>query len=166
MLGLCYKDQPIFALCDLPNQQEQYVTRLGQGVTRNGQLIHPNQETQLAQSFLVTCILNGQERMNRMVGELKPAIKGMHTRNSSLIEICEVISGKTEIGVWHGLGEHEWPTAWLLAKERGWVISELESEVPTFNLSGGGRRSFLITANEVLYEQVKHLVHMPPLEKI
>lgn len=165
VISLRYKGIPVLALCDLPMKNDgkgdQYYTRLGKGMTKNGQKVSSTTITEMKYVPLVTTKLDRPRRMMSMVGDLWDSVAGVHMNMSSVYEACRVASGEMGIGVFYGNGPHEWPAMYLFAKESGCVVGELENPNKSLDLNGIVNKSLLIAGNESLFNQAKNLIHLP-----
>lgn len=158
VVALCYKGAPVFAACDLPNQDELYIASLNQGILKNGQ---PIAKVESHPFTVVTNAFRTERRKNIAVGKLAPYAQNIYTKTSTLCEVIDVVNGVADVGVWCEAEEHEWPTAILLAHESGCIVWELGKTDGSFNLSSGGRRSFAIARNQESFQLACDKVELP-----
>jgi len=162
VIGLRHKNIPIIGVCSFPAKKEFYFSESGKGAYLNGVKIYSQQEESLNRVLLSTTYLNHTERMVTMVGDIWDNVAGICMKMCSLAEACDVASGKTGVSVLYGLGPHEWPVAYLIAKEAGCSIVSIENPNISLDLTGVKNRSLIIAGNERLLDQAKKLIHLPP----
>ena len=166
VISLRYKEVPVYAVCLAPlfnnHTGVEFVARIGRGFWINGTRGRVSPINSLKHAMAVVCKLTTIERTKVMVGELWDASAGIHMRGSSVLEVCLVASGEFGISVTYSNGPHEWPAQYLFAKESGCIIGMLGQPDDEVETKGTMYKSFLIAANEQLYEEAKLLVHLPP----
>lgn len=162
VIGLRYRDIPVLGVCSFPAMNQLYLSESGKGSCLNGNKISSQREENLNRVLLSATYLNGPERMMAMVGDVWDSVAGIRMEMCSLAEACNVASGKVGVSILYGLGPHEWPVAYLIAKEAGCSIVSLENPNIPLDLKGIKNRNLIIAGNERLLEQVKEFVHLPP----
>src|SRR3989344_8770086 len=160
VVSLSYQNYPVYAVCDLPHYGLTYTARMGEGVRVNGENLNVSRPDSIKDTKVVTFSLDKYSgQRERMFGKLWGQSSGVINKNSCLVEVCDVISGNSGVGIWHTLEEYEWPTAWLLATESGCVIRSLDSMDCELDLIQPGGRSVMIAGNSNLFMEAKALIN-------
>jgi myo-inositol-1(or 4)-monophosphatase len=162
VVGLRYKGLPVLAVSSFPIRNEFFYSQAGKGTFLNGERVSPTKEKALGRVLLSSTYLNNPQRMVTMVGEVWDNVAGVRMSMCSLAEACDVAVGRTGVAVLYGLGPHEWPVAYLIAKEAGCVVSNLEDPHDELLLSGVGNKNIIIAGNNALLRQASELIHLPP----
>lgn len=161
VISLRYRCVPVMAMVSQPAKQQEYFARVGNGVYKNGKKIEPILESRLDHAKIVVSNLTDNKRMDEWIGKLKKQAMDVYTRNSSLAEVCDVISAVADVNIGYRFGPHEWPAAQLLAEESGCIIRPLEHLKEEFNINGMGERSFVMATNQSLFDQIRPFISLP-----
>lgn len=161
VVSLRYKDSPMFTVVNFPIKNEEFRARMYRGVTLNGHSIELSSETNLRTSIISLNYLNHIERMVEFADKLWDEVGGIHMKMCSLSEVCDVISGRLQAAVLYELGPHEWPAAYLLAKESGARIEPLARPSLSFETEGLENKSFVLACNKEILNSVNRLMGNP-----
>jgi len=108
---------------------ELFTAGLGQGSFRNGEPIHPSDQTDLSRSLVATGFGYRAERRQaqaEVLVKLLPAVRDIRRMGAAAVDLCSVACGRVDAFYERGLSWWDLAAGSLVATEAGAVVSSIQ----------------------------------------